>query len=676
MNRRFQCIGIAGLGWAAAAAAAPVTLETLLDEMIDRDAIARWPSPPFVCRQFSSYDRQSDNPTNPATWFANNDQRQFLRVEKTSGRREWVMMDAEGPGAIVRWWCTWKDPQGTLRIYIDDAPQPVVEGNDGAVISGGALVGPPLSAERSRGHNLYLPIPYAKRCRVTWEGPKEGPFYYQINYRAYAPGTDVESFTTAALARARARIAAVCDALTNAAGATAGEPAGSLDGPLAPGAERELAIDGPGAIRGLSLRLVAADPDPALRSTVLELEFDGERTAWCPVGAFFGVGHRLRPYASWYSDARADGTLACRWVMPFARSARVRLRNVGASPVEVTASRVTKGPWAWDDRSMHFHAAWRQYTDLMTQTNTGASHGAYDVNYVEIRGTGVYAGDSLTVDNSVGAWWGEGDEKIYVDGEPFPSHFGTGTEDYYGYAWCHSAPFSAPFHAQPTGAGNVQPGMTVNSRWRLLDTIPFTRSLRFDMELWHWRKTRVHYAPTTFWYARPGAVCNVEPDPAGAARPVAAMPEPLGDTEPSLRIAGAIEGESLRVLECTGGRTSLQRWPQPIWSRGAQLWWTHARPGDRLVLEVPVAAAGRYKVAANCTLAIDYGIMKISLGGQVLKDQLDFFHDGVIARMFELGTVELPAGPARLEIVVVGANPAAKPGHMFGLDCLVLTPAP
>ena len=38
--------------------------------------------------------------------------------------------------------------------------------------------------------------------------------------------------------------------------------------------------------------------------------------------------------------------------------------------------------------------------------------------------------------NPVEAWWGEGDEKVFVDGEKFPSHFGTGTEDYYGYAWC------------------------------------------------------------------------------------------------------------------------------------------------------------------------------------------------------------------------------------------------
>ena len=47
-------------------------------------------------------------------------------------------------------------------------------------------------------------------------------------------------------------------------------------------------------------------------------------------------------------------------------------------------------------------------------------------------------------------WATKGDEKVYVDGETFPSHFGTGTEDYYGYAWGRYEPWiNHPFVAQP-----------------------------------------------------------------------------------------------------------------------------------------------------------------------------------------------------------------------------------
>ena len=143
------------------------------------------------------------------------------------------------------------------------------------------------------------------------------------------------------------------------------------------------------------------------------------------------------------------------------------------------------------------------------------------MNYVEVTGQGQYVGDTLALMNGINAWWGEGDEKIFIDGETFPSHVGTGTEDYYGYAWCRPEPFHTPFHAQPTGSGNLAGGFSVNSRYRILDAMPFTKSLKFDMELWHWRNTKMNYAPATFWYARPGAVSNVKPDPKTAAEPVA-----------------------------------------------------------------------------------------------------------------------------------------------------------
>ncbi|MEE8451220.1 MAG: DUF2961 domain-containing protein [Thermoguttaceae bacterium] len=95
-------------------------------------------------------------------------------------------------------------------------------------------------------------------------------------------------------------------------------------------------------------------------------------------------------------------------------------------------------------------------------------------------------GDTLAMKNRVPGWWGEGDEKIYVDGETFPSHFGTGTEDYHGYAWCTPDFFDSPFHCQPLAEGPRNQGHVTNTRVRLLDGIPFTKQFRFDMEIWHW----------------------------------------------------------------------------------------------------------------------------------------------------------------------------------------------
>ena len=92
---------------------------------------------------------------------------------------------------------------------------------------------------------------------------------------------------------------------------------------------------------------------------------------------------------------------------------------------------------------MHFHANWHYEYPI----HAYGARGTKDWNYIEAQGKGVYVGDNLAVMNPVKEWWGEGDEKIYVDGEKFPSHFGTGTEDYYGYAWCWPVAFQHPFHA-------------------------------------------------------------------------------------------------------------------------------------------------------------------------------------------------------------------------------------
>ncbi len=72
-----------------------VTLESLLKEMLDRDATARWPAPEFVSRQAGSYDRRKKTPGDPDGWFANNDYSIFIRSERQQDRTEWVMLDAD-----------------------------------------------------------------------------------------------------------------------------------------------------------------------------------------------------------------------------------------------------------------------------------------------------------------------------------------------------------------------------------------------------------------------------------------------------------------------------------------------------------------------------------------------------------------------------------------------------
>lgn len=100
---------------------------------------------------------------------------------------------------------------------------------------------------------------------------------------------------------------------------------------------------------------------------------------------------------------------------------------------------------------------------------------------------------------------GEGDEKIYVDGEGFPSLFGTGTEDYYGYAWSGTTPFSRAFHALTRAEGPGFAGRSAINRFHVLDALPFARDFRFDLELWHWESVEVSWDAMAYYYLRPAA---------------------------------------------------------------------------------------------------------------------------------------------------------------------------
>ncbi len=656
-----------------AGSAEPVSLDSLLREMIDREAIVRLPEPWYTCRQASSYDRASTSPEDAKTWFANGDASQYLRVENSGPRREWVMMDADGPGAIVRLWSA--NPKGTLRIYLDHESQPALvapmnELLGGTWSVGGVTVGPPLAAERSRGWNLYLPVPYASHCKITCDS--DG-FYYQVNYRTYEPSAQVTSFTTDQLVAASVLLDRAQQTLVDRA-PEIGKATPQASGELTRGGVVNLTLPpGAAAITTITCTVSTGHYADALRQLVLSAEFDGESTIWCPVGDFFGSGIGVNPFSDWYRSVSSDGgaTLTARWIMPYQKSAALHLTNFGDEKIIVQLNAATE-PWTWDHRSMHFHARWRQEDPIATRP-------MHDWNYINIKGQGVYVGDSLAVANPVEAWWGEGDEKIYVDGEVFPSHFGTGSEDYYGYAWCCPETFAGPFHAQPRCDGPGNYGHTSVSRVRLLDGIPFRKSLNFDMEVWHWADCQEGYAAATFFYARPGAFDNRPAQPEEAMRG-ALDPPPL---PPPFKIAGAIECESLKVGAHTDklpiGPQEMSGFGRETWSGDSHLWVRGNHVGDFVELEIPSDETGPVKVILYATRSWDYGIVQFSINGAKAGDPVDFFSgkQGVCKASgpINLGAFTPVNGQLVLRAQVVDSNPeAVGTKAFFGLDCVVLEP--
>jgi len=506
-----------------------ISVLTLLPEMADLDHLTRLSSPAFVARQASSYDRRSRRPEDGDSWFANDDfatnsAPNLVRVETgAAGERRYVLLDAQGPGAVVRLWTA--TPAGTLRLFIDDDPRPALEAPMGALLAGRVEPFlPPFAQVTAMGHSLYFPFPFRKRCLVTidtldsvdpFSGRVVDKVYYQIGWRQYVGALDeqLRPFSGDEVARARPALARVAAALAANRPLEADPAPARTTIPIAPAKVDPsrpsiTTVDAPaggGLIRRLRLTTPERDPE-RLRATVVAISFDGEETVRAPLTDLFGSSPGLNPYDSLPFTVARDGTLTSRFPMPFRSRAVVTVAWPMAAgtptppPVEISGEIVVEPRAFAPDTTLLFHARARPSTALPTRPLS-------DWHIATLTGRGHQVGTLLGVRNPPGTfWWGEGDEKVFVDAEPFPSLFGTGTEDYFGYAWSSTERFAHPYHAQTLapGPGDGFGGWFSMNRFLILDPVPFSTSLRFDLELWHWSETAVAASALLYWYAQPG----------------------------------------------------------------------------------------------------------------------------------------------------------------------------
>jgi len=640
-----------------------VTFTDLTSELTGLERLTTAPRPPYKNAQFSSYDRKSTDPeaATDENWFANDDRGQFIREEQNDDRTEYVMAEMDGPGAIVRIWSANPNDAGTVRFYLDGADEPVIEMPLQELLSGDHEHFPaPLCGVRARGWNSYVPIPYAKSCKITASEPN---FYYHVNYRTYDDDASLQTYSATAAQENLDALKRAADTLTRpdtAAELTDTETA-ARGRTLAPNQSKVLfALNGPGAVRRFTCRIEAADKPEALRKNVLTIAFDNDTTVRVPLGDFFGTAPGLNSYESITSGVRQDGTMYANWVMPFANQAVIRLHNNSEQTIRVHAeAHFGDAPPDWN---YYFHAAYRVENDIPTQPRQ-------DWTYLQTEGPGRFVGNVLHVANPTTAWWGEGDEKIYVDGENFPSTFGTGTEDYYGYAWTSPERFTHAYHNQPRCDGPANYGHTNVSRFHLIDDIPFNESFKFDMEIWHWEEVQVSYASTSYWYG-PLAAHNAVSRWETADLNIPEIPPKRG-------VEGAIEGEQMRVINASHGNVVPQYVDQWGWSRGGQVWWRDAQQSATLKLGFPMAEAGKYRIEAVFTEAYDYAIAQMTINGQQVFDEpRDFYYEDVRATdPIDLGVFELRQGENIIEVTLTGMNDNAEKLWMWGLDYIKPTSA-
>ncbi len=586
-----------------------VTTGSLLQEMIDLERLAEFPQPSYKTVQFSSFDRRSIMPSQPG-WFANSDGfgqepmpgfEQVLRPPDKDGIGRYLICDVEGPGAIVRLWTA--RIVGTVQVYLDGSKEPLYDGEAEAFFQRAYETLAPsvegLEGTFSQASAGYYPIPFAKRCRIEWTGDLNELHFYQVQIRRYGSDAKVQTFHPNDLAKVANDIHKVARVLKSPETSWKGrseEPALEIVSTVEAGETKEvLEIEGEKAIEQLTLKIRARDVDKALRQVILNIAFDGapHGQVQAPIGDFFGAAPGINPYDSLPFTVLPDGTMVCRFFMPFQKHARVFIENRSGQAVTLTGSAVPVA-YEWKDgRSLHFRARWRVDHDLLASDSV-----VQDIPYILARGKGTFVGatallmNPTSVPSSWGNWWGEGDEKIFIDDDSRPSTFGTGSEDYFNYAWSSSRIFTHAYCGQPRNDGPANRGFVTNYRWQILDDMPFHERFDFFMELFsHEPVSGFSYARTAYYYGTPEIsddhMLVKDADVRPLRLPESWMPVGRKLTEKAV---------FYQAEELAEGDAPVAVAKGDMWAGGRLLVWHPRQAGDSLEFQLPILEEGRYLI--------------------------------------------------------------------------------
>lgn len=320
---------------------------------------------------------------------------------------------------------------------------------------------------------------------------------------------------------------------------------GNMDMELVPpGGSTDFAtMEGAGCVKHIWITTRSLPPEPhELCRMVLRMYWDGEDSpsVEVPLGDFFGIGFGLRRnfWSLPLQMSPQDGqSFNCWFPMPFSNGARLEIENQGERP-KLFYFYVDYEEYASLDGDLgRFHAWWnraprtagtagehgytRESYGLGGDRPAGAGMGLAgpwqqpnltgERNYLILaaKGTGQYVGCNLNVDvfeRQVNDWYGEGDDMIFIDGEPWPPRLhGTGTEDYFGTAFCPTQEFSSPYHGLTVYSGTKDwPWGGKNSMYRfhIEDPIRFEKEIRVTIETGHDNALANDYSSTAYWYQR------------------------------------------------------------------------------------------------------------------------------------------------------------------------------
>jgi hypothetical protein len=443
---------------------------------------------------------------------------------------------------------------------------------------------------------------------------------------------------------------------------------------VAPGQTHVLLdAEGPGVITHIWITFLGPEPQAWAKQgsanhqeMLLRMYWDGSTrpAVEAPLGDFFAncFGRRSQVVSLPVLVEDADSYNSF-WHMPFRKSARIEIVNQSEKPINLLYYNVD---WIKKDSmpedTPYFYAQYRQ--------EYPAQQGK-DYVVLETEGKGHYVGTVLAVRTRSPSWFGEGDEKIYIDGEKEPSIWGTGTEDYFLSAWglkTTSSPFcGVPYFDQ----WGIVGGHTSAYRWHLQDPIVFNSGLRVTFEHFgwispdenpqnkstSWNERQDDYSSVAFWYQTG--------QPTFAARAPHARERTLPDLE-RLKISAPSFNEPARHGPGQASLQQLDIFPGP------QLLYQPESATNAWV-EVPfeIKTKEPLRLLLNLTKSYDFGRYQVSLNGIKLGSPADLYSAEI--QDYELHLLDFWPEPGKyvVRLECVGKSPQSS-GYFLGIESVIL----
>jgi len=451
---------------------------------------------------------------------------------------------------------------------------------------------------------------------------------------------------------------------------------------IGPGETQVLTIlEGPGEIRHLWFTIAGRDRRYP-RTLVLRIYWDGAEvpSVETPIGDFFAAGNGMRANVNTLpmqvtSYGRA---LNCYWRMPFRRQARIELTNEGQNQLTVY--------WQFDwmqlpraaEDMLYFHARYRQEFPAKPFSPYVIFQG---------QGEGHYVGTVFSIQCSHGSWFGESDDRFYIDGEAEPSIVGTGCEDFFNDAW-NLRLFSNANTGVTIKEPNGEDCRFTAYRWHVRAPVTFRKSLKVDIERRSFALVRnpetgqrklydFKYRPdfcssVAFWYQQT------------IARPFDRFPPLQERINPEIFLETS---DMVPEIKTSPGVTA-RRHSNRVCNLKRGLYVDNPSVGGWFEVPCRVEEDAKYSISVFQCLYRTGGIWKVTLKGPAGETELDRamdFYDPYLAwkenrpenflygTWFEkkLGIHKLAPGDYTFRFECVGSNPLAraKDSEKPGLNC-------